>query len=131
MIDDQKIIPLEDERLAYWRREIDQSRQKRKDIAAQHDWDGNLKRYQPNDQQHANDINIGVDFSDVERKKAALLFDTPSVSLTEPAQGLEQAVAIHQELLNTLLGPEHADVQPTALKAIFDCLCLAGIGPVV
>jgi hypothetical protein len=44
---------------------------------------------------------------------------------------LQQAISIHSELLNTLLGPEHADVQPTALKAIFNCLCPSGIGPVV
>jgi hypothetical protein len=127
---DAEQLPLSEERIAYWRREIDKARTKRKDVAAKHDWDGNLERYEPAPKEKG-DINIGVDFSDVERKKAALLFDTPSVSLTDGPMELQQAISIHSELLNTLLGPEHADVQPTALKAIFNCLCPSGVGPVV
>jgi hypothetical protein len=34
-------------------------------------------------------------------------------------------------LLNTILGPEHANVLPVAQRAIFNCLCPSGIGPVV
>lgn len=128
---DGKPLPLSDDRYAYWQTAIKKAREKRKDIADKHDWDGNLKRYEPNDPSHRNDINIGVDFADVEQKKAALLFDNPNVALTDPLPGLEQAVQYHAELLNTLLGPEHADVQPTALKAIFNCLCPSGIGPVI
>jgi hypothetical protein len=124
----QQVIPLTPEKLTYWREAIKKARQKRSEVATKDGWDDNLKRVQP---AQGADINIGVDFADVERKKAALLFDTPFVALTEPAQGLEQAVVIHQELLNTLLGPEHADVQPVALRAIFNCLCPAGIGPVL
>lgn len=123
-------LPLSEERRTFWQRAVKKAREARKRIADKHDWDGNLERYEPSEK-GSGEINIGVDFSDVERKKAALLFDTPSVSLTDVSPGLESAVAVHAELLNTLLGPEHADAQPAALKAIFNCLCPSGVGPVV
>ncbi len=124
-------IPLPEKRKIFWQDAIKKSREKRKKMATKYDWEGNLERYEPKDREHGDDISIGVDFSDVEQKKAALVFDTPTVALTDVSAGLEQPVAIHQELLNTLLGPEHADVLPTVLKAIFNCLCTAGIGPVL
>lgn len=137
---------LSDEKRAYWRTEIDKARQKRKMISDEYDWDGNLERYLPkarNDNgQVVAEVNVGVDFADVERKKAALLFDTPFIALVPddeaqpaPAQPGQppppSTVVLHQELLNGLLGPRHANVKPTTLKAIFDCLCPAGIGPVL
>lgn len=130
MTPDTKPIPLSEERRTFWQRAVKKAREERKKIADKHDWDGNLERYEPGDKR-SKDINIGVDFSDVERKKAALLFDTPSVSLTDGPPELAAAIAVHAELLNTLLGPEHADAQPTALKAIFNCLCPSGVGPVI
>jgi hypothetical protein len=127
-------LPLSDKQLAYWKTQIQKSRDKRKQIAEKHGWQENLERYEPQAKKGRKrnaDINTGVDFADVESKKAALLFTTPSVALTDVADGLEQAVAIHQELLNTILGPEHANVLPVAQRAIFNCLCPSGIGPVM
>lgn len=123
-------LPLSEKQIAYWQAEVKKARDKRKQIAKKHGWDENLERYEPSDKKKG-DINLGVDFADVESKKAALLFTTPSVALTDCLPELQQAVAIHQELLNTLLGPEHANVLPTAQRAIFNCLCPSGIGPVL
>ncbi len=117
-----------------WRAWVKKSRLKREAVAEKHGWKENLERYEPQERKRGKkvtDINTGVDFADVESKKAALLFTTPTVALTDVAVGLQQAVAIHAELLNTILGPEHANVLPVAQRAIFNCLCPSGIGPVV
>jgi len=143
-------IPFTEKDLTFWRTEIKLARQKRQEVADTYGWDENLKRYVPKaakdkDGRLNADVNIGADFRDVERKKAALFYDTPTVALTvtedrvvaPPAPGLppnglmlSTLVLWQQELLNTLLGPQHANVKPTVLKAIFDCLCPAGVGPV-
>jgi hypothetical protein len=130
MTPDRPLLPLSEKQRTYWEQEVKKSRQKRKEIAEKHGWEANLKRYEPSTKQ-SGEINLGVDFADVESKKAALLFTTPTVALTDVADGLEQAVSIHAELLNTILGPEHANVLPTAQRAIFNCLCPSGIGPVL
>ena len=150
------VIPLSDKDLAFWRTEITQAREKRKDVASLYGWEENLKRYLPKAAKDGNgklnaDVNIGIDFADVERKKAALFYDTPDVALSVtqdreivPTTPQEQQAAANlpqplmlstlitwqQEILNTLLGPRYADVKPTVLKAIFNCLCPAGVGPV-
>ena len=81
------VIPLSEKDLAFWRNEIKQARQMRQDVADLYGWDENLKRYVPKPVKNASgqlnaDVNIGADFRDVERKKAALFFDTPEVGLT-------------------------------------------------
>lgn len=141
-------LPLSETDLSFWRTEIKQARQMRDEVAEKYGWDENLKRYVPrplkNNGQLDTDVNMGADFRDVERKKAALFYDRPDVSLEVPQdyqvaqpspdlpKGLELSTltAWHQELLNELLGPQHANVKPTILKAIFNCLCPAGVGPV-
>lgn len=128
------ILPLSDKRKAYWQAQVKKARQKRESVAEKHGWKDNLERYEPQARKSGKkigDINTGVDFADVESKKAALLFATPTVALTDVAPGLQQAVAIHAELLNTILGPEHANTLPVAQRAIFNCLCPSGIAPVV
>ena len=142
-------IPFDAKDLAFWRMEIKQARQQREDVSAHYGWEANLKRYVPKPIKNENgginaDVNTGADFRDVERKKAALFYDTPQVSLDvtqdrelAPA-GPQQPQALmlstltswHQEMLNELLGPQHANVKPTILKAIFNCLCPSGVGPV-
>jgi hypothetical protein len=140
-----------DKDLAFWRQEIKAARQKRDDVASTYGWEDNLKRYLPKAAKDANgklnaDVNIGIDFADVERKKAALFYDTPTVALSvtqdrelQPPKDsqplpkplmLSTLVSWQQEILNELLGPQHANVKPTILKAIFNCLCPSGIGPV-
>ncbi len=133
MIPAQPVIPLTDEKLSYWRHEIRRARDKRTTMSERYGWQANLDRYLPAEATgpRKDDINTGVDFGDVERKKAALFFDTPTVALQTARPELAPVVALHQRLLNALLGPDHADVQSTSLQAIFACLCPAGIGPVV
>lgn len=140
--------------LAFWRNEIKTARQKREDVATQYGWEENLKRYTPKAAKIGTvngDVNIGADFRDVERKKAALFFDTPSIGLSVtqdrelvPRNEIEAAAAAglpkplmlstltawHQDMINTMLGPQHANVKHAVMKAIFDCLCPSGVGPV-
>ena len=78
-------LPLTKKQREYWLTEIKKARRKRQDIAEKHGWQDNLERYEPKatkGRKRNADINIGVDFADVESKKAALLFTTPSVALT-------------------------------------------------
>lgn len=142
--------------LAFWRTEIKLARQKREDVSAAYGWDDNLKRYVPKPLKNAQgqptaDVNIGADFRDVERKKAALLFEFPQVGLVvkqdrelqpqtpEQQQALQSIgkplmlstlIEWQSDLLNTILGPEHANADHAARKALFNCLCPAGVGPV-
>ncbi len=128
------LLPLSPKRKAYWLAQVKKARAKREAVAEKHGWQDNLDRYEPQARKRGKkigDINTGVDFADVESKKASLLFETPTVALTDCADGLEQAVTYQAELLNTILGPEHANVLPMAQRAIFNCLCPSGIGPVV
>ncbi len=75
-------MPLTDDKLEHWRKEIERSRRVRQDAADRFDWEGNLDRYAPKDvKRHAKDVNVGADFADVERKKAALFYASPEVSL--------------------------------------------------
>jgi len=132
----------------FWSQEIKASRQKRKEVADTFGWEENLKRYIPKPTKNAQgalntEVNIGADFRDVERKKAALFYDTPEVGLTvlqdrelpmppgvTSPLNLSTLVVWHQELLNALLGPQHANVKLSVSQAIFDCLCPSGVGPV-
>ena len=57
------------------------------------------------------DINVAKDFSDVERKKAALFYDTPTIALIPDAGTPSPALLLFQELLNTMLGIEADAVQ--------------------
>lgn len=143
------VLPFTAKDLSFWRAEIKSARQKREEVAARYGWDKNLERYLPRaaetDGKADFDVNMGADFRDVERKKAALFYDRPDVSLevpqdyavAPPAPGLppeglmlSTLTSWHQELLNELLGPQHANAKPTILKAIFNCLCPSGVGPV-
>ena len=144
-------LPFPKKDLDFWRTEIQQARQMRQDVADLYGWDENLKRYVPKPAKNGDgklnaEVNIGADFRDVERKKAALFFDTPEVGLAvkqdrvipwppempPPPQPLMLSTLVlwQQEMLNALLGPQHANVKPTVLQAIFDCLCPSGVGPV-
>ena len=141
-------------RLESFRHELDRARKARKAAIDTYDWDGNLERYVPLPRE-ANgtktwDVNVGADFQDVERKKAALFYDRPVVSFmpedatapVTPPQPPPQPgqppppppltfgtlCAWHQQLVNTLLGPEYADTKRTVQQILFDTLCPAGFG---
>lgn len=143
-------LPFTEKDLTFWRKEIKDARQKRTDVATEYGWEDNLERYVPKPQKAANgktshtEINIGADFRDVERKKAALLFEFPEIGLCvkqdheiapspspeQPPLMLSTLVGWQAKILNTILGPEHANAEHAARKALFNCLCPSGVGPV-
>lgn len=142
-----KQLPFSDKDLAFWRTEVKQSRQKRTDVSEADGWDDNLTRYKPPQKaagRSNGDVNTGADFRDVERKKAALLFEFPAIGLgvkkdrqVAPATPdmpqplmLSTLVNWQSDLLNTILDQEHANAEHAARKALFACLCPSGIGPV-
>lgn len=142
---------LPEEQATSWRQEITRARRLREQIKTRWDWDGNLDRYAPLDaKKTSGDINIGADFADVERKKAALFYAAPDVSLlpddpdqplvppsppagpgappTPPPPTLGSLCYVHQLFLNDLLGPDHIDTKGTVLKCLQDNLLVAGVG---
>ena len=151
--------PFSDEDLTLWRKSIEGARKLRKDKAEAYGWQENIDRYRPKSVKDAEGkVNIGVDFADVERKKAALFYDTPEISLLcdEPGQPLAppqpppppnpdgspsgppppppptlgSVALIHQELLNNLLGDSQIGVKHIVGQALLDVLLAAGVGPV-
>lgn len=144
------------ERLSAFKSDVERARKARKTVAEHYDWDGNLARYVPLPKVGDNgtrtwDVNVGADFQDVERKKAALFYDVPAVNFVcdTPSQPLVQQpppqpgqpppppgptigslVAVHQKLVNGLLGHERADAKACFSKLLFDILCPAGVGVV-
>lgn len=145
--------PFSDDELTAWRKAIEGARNLRKRVEAAYDWDGNIDRYRPRDAKQAEGhVNIGADFADVERKKAALFFTTPDISCVcdEPAQPLAApapppqpgqppapppptlgTIALyHQQLLNELLSDRQVGIKRTVGKCLLDVLLPAGVGPV-
>jgi len=118
------------------------------------DWEGNLRSYigQSADAQLANIdgtnwVNVNADFKNVEVKSGQLFFEQPELQLSakgefkapppaapipgappQPPPDRSPIISAHRELLNELLGPDHADVLTTVEKAIKDCLATAGVG---
>lgn len=152
MTDPAQVVPLSEDELAYWRQEIDRAQRVRDEVAARHDWQGNLDRYAPSDVVRTKgEVNVGADFRDVERKKAALFYDVPAVGLLvddgdqplaaaqppvpgqpppPPPPTLGSLVSVHQELLNAMLGPTELHLKPTVHKVLLDVLAASGVGAV-
>lgn len=147
----------DEKRLESFRREIERARKRRTQVKDTYDWDGNLERYVPLPSidpagNRSYDVNVGADFRDVERKKAALFYDTPAVSFIpddpslpvvppqppapgqQPQQPQQQPLtygslaALHGRLINGLLGHKYANAKRVVHKALFDVLCPAGFG---
>jgi hypothetical protein len=120
-------LPLSDADLTFWRSEIERSEKLRTDTIAAWDVKGNLERYTPRSvvtETGAPDlrVNVAKDFSDVERKKAALFYDTPTISLIPDAGTPPPPLLLFQELLNQLLGPKRMRCKHMAMATIQDCL---------
>ena len=116
-------LPLSKDDLTFWATEIERAKKLNVDTIAAWDVKGNLERYTPKNVAKASkDINVAKDFSDVERKKAALFYDTPQIALI-PDQGTAgPPLMLFQELLNALLSPKRMKSKATAMAAIQDCL---------
>ncbi len=118
------------------------------------DWQNNLNSYIGKsadatlaNQDGSNYINTNSDFKNVEVKLSQLFFEQPELQLTakgafkaqppaaaipgqppQPAPNYVSVIAAHRELLNELLGSDHADALETVLRAIKDCVATAGVG---
>lgn len=142
-----------EETLTTWRAAIAGARRTREDVEARYGWQANIDRYAPASlKETEGHVNVGADFADVERKKAALFFSSPSLALVcdEPTFALAPPSAppqpgqppvpppptlgtialIHQELLNALVSDVHLGLKAIVGKAILDLLLAAGVGPV-
>lgn len=135
-----------------WRGEVERSRRFAETYWPE--WQTNLNYYvgespdvadaQTNSE---NWVNINADFYNTELKVAQLFYDTPTLTLTskgefapqrpaasipgqppQPPPDASPIVSAHRDLLNELLGPNHANVLPTVQKAIKDCILTAGVG---
>ena len=121
------VLPLSQEDLTFWRSEIERAEKLRNDTIAAWDVEGNLERYTPKSVMTATggpalDVNVAKDFSDVERKKAALFYDTPTIALVPDAGTPPPALLLFQELLNTMLGTKRMKTKSMAMATIQDCL---------
>jgi hypothetical protein len=114
-------IPISEEKVALFTKEIERARILREQLIAEWQVTENLARYAPA-QKNDPGVNVGVDFRDVERKGAALFYDTPTINIQPGPDGNPQAAVLHQELLNGLLSAQKMNAKATALKAIKDCL---------
>lgn len=119
-------LPWSEDDLKFWRAEIDRSRQLRDDTIQAWDAAGNIGRYTPKSVMDGQAVdarvNVAKDFADVEYKKAALFYDTPTVSLVPDPGTNPQALLLHQELINSLLSSKRMDAKATVLPTIQDCL---------
>lgn len=117
----QPPLPLSQDDLTFWRGEIERSEKLRTDTIAAWDVKGNLERYTPKTVNNTR-INVAKDFSDVERKKAALFYDTPTIALIPDAGTPSPQLLLHQELLNQMLGVKRMKSKSMAMATIQDCL---------
>lgn len=125
--------------LAFWRGEVDRADAAMNPLYPK--WQENIQYYigESPDAKTAKDenadfVNVNVDFSDVETKLSQLFYETPDLQMIAKGD-LEQhpeIIQAHRDLMNDILGPDHADVLQTAVHpAIKDCLCVSGTGPVM
>ena len=117
-----QVLPLSAEDLLFWRDEVERSEKLRTDTIAAWDVKGNLERYTPRSVATNFAVNVAKDFSDVERKKAALFYDTPTISLVPDSGTPPPALQLFQELLNQLLGAKRMRSKSMAMATIQDCL---------
>lgn len=119
-------------------------------------WKGLLQSYLPPSSDNPTDVNSNVHFRDTHLKIAEMWAQMPEWHLTplEPLFGLtdpktgqpftkpdgspmDQAeiaahvVAVKREVLNSFLGPNHADADHAIIGALFNIFTTSGIGPVV
>jgi hypothetical protein len=114
-------VPISEELLTLFKKEIERARNHRDNKISEWRVEDNLTRYLPA-AATATGVNVGVDFRDVERKGAALFYDTPTVNVQPGPDGNPQAAVLQQELINGALSAQRMNGKATAIKAIKDCL---------
>ena len=126
----------QDDIRAWWSR-IEAARARRK--VEETEWDALLAQYRP-PSANSSEINSNVHFRNVEMKRAQLFFQLPDLILQplplvsgqlnpqtqQPVDAYGSTAAV-RELLNKLLGPDHADVLQTIDEALFDALAVSGV----
>ena len=123
-------VPLDQERLAFWRGEIERSVQA--DAIFAKWWEANLKNYAPlptdDPETYGSRVNVNRDFTLVERKKADLFYQRPDVECAASPlmAGQEQILGIHADILNEKLGADGVNAKRLAHQCIFDVLCPVG-----
>lgn len=140
--------------LKFWRSEVESANTAQEKLYPE--WQTNIDWYtgkSPDAAQaakdHADFVNVNVDFYQVEQKLAQLFYETPELQLSAkgalkllgqmgqpgaPASDDQQRAVLgaHRALLDELLGDDHADILSRAVHpAIKDCLCVSGVGPVL
>lgn len=116
-------LPWTPEDQTFWEQEIRRARDKRQKLLERWDANGNLESYAKQQVKDNYDIHANKDFADVERKKAALFYDLPQIALIPDFEETpSEALLLHQEFLNTLMGPDHMNVKATALQVNQDAL---------
>lgn len=116
-------LPWTKDDTTFWQQEIERARKARDSRLTNWDAKGNLESYAKRNVKDDYDINANKDFSDVERKKAALFYDLPQIALIpDPDETPDPALLLHQEYLNTLMGPEYMNVKETILQVEQDAL---------
>lgn len=116
-------LPWTPEDTTFWTQEITRARDKRTKLLEKWDAKGNLESYAKSNVKDDRDINTNKDFSDVERKKAALFYDLPEVALIPDVEETpSEALLLHQEFLNSVLGPRYMNAKATVLQTEQDAL---------
>lgn len=128
------ILPLPPEDRLFWDSEVERAEKLRNDTIQAWDSAGNLERYTPKTVMTEGrtpdmKVNVAKDFSDTERKKAALFYDTPKVALIPDAGTPSPALLLHQEVMNQLLGPKRMNCKATVLPMVQDCLVVLQPSP--
>lgn len=132
-------LPMDATEVKAWWSRIELARARRKRESDK--WKKLLQGYLPPTSDRADDINSNIHFRNVETKKANLFFQLPELQL-EPLPPLQalidpatqqpidpyKAVAAKRELLNKLLGRDHANVLRTIDALLFDILAVSGVG---
>lgn len=116
-------LELSDEDLGAWRRRLAASTRFMEQKREQ--WKGNMRAYMAKvlgniPEEHV--VNVPIEFSFTELKKAQLVFQVPEVSLKPRLPGLEQAVRVFQGALNYELGDDAADAKALIDETTMDLL---------
>ena len=132
MLADPQMAPLSKDDIGEWREHIEQARALRKIVSQW--WDANVDAYAPSPSDSPDDyaanLSTNRDFVLVERKKADLFYQQPTVqAVASPLmQGQEALMETHTNILNAKLGVHGVDVKDLVHRALFDVLCPSGTG---
>jgi len=107
--------------LTFWQTEVERAEKLRTDTITAWDVEKNLERYTPK-RVGGGEVNVAMDFSDVERKKAALFYDVPTISCVPDLGTPPPPLLLHQELVNTMLGARRMKTKNMVMATIQDCL---------